>query len=55
VTQENSINSNNQNEGENEDEPIAPIRPPIHQKTKNWYSGFCNRWFSLFGVRLIFD
>lgn len=38
-------------EQENEDiEPIAPIRPPIHSKTKNWYSGFCNRWASLLGV-----
>lgn len=36
--------------GEGDDEPIAPIRPPIHQKTKNWYSGFCNRWASLMGV-----
>lgn len=31
-------------------EPIAPIRPPIHSKTKNWYSGFCNRWASLIGA-----
>lgn len=36
--------------GDADDEPIAPIRPPIHQKTKNWYSGFCNRWASLMGV-----
>ncbi|XP_037931672.1 solute carrier family 12 member 8-like [Teleopsis dalmanni] len=36
---------------ENEDEePIAPIRPPIHSKTKNWYSGYCNRWASLLGA-----
>lgn len=34
----------------NEEEPIAPIRPPIHSKTKNWYSIFCNRWASLVGV-----
>lgn len=33
-----------------EEEPIAPIRPPIHSKTKNWYSGFCNRWASLMGA-----
>lgn len=33
-----------------DDEPIAPIRPPIHSKTKNWYSSFCNRWASLIGV-----
>lgn len=35
---------------EEDNEPIAPIRPPIHQKTKNWYSGFCNRWASLMGA-----
>ncbi|BFG00252.1 solute carrier family 12 member 8 [Drosophila madeirensis] len=35
---------------EDENEPIAPIRPPIHSKTKNWYSGYCNRWFSLGGA-----
>lgn len=34
-------------------EPTAPIRSAIHQKTKNWYSGFCNRWASLLGVSLI--
>lgn len=49
-----SVNSNNPNDGDvtndADDEPIAPIRPPIHQKTKNWYSGFCNRWASLMGV-----
>lgn len=47
-----SVNSNyvEGETGEGEDEPIAPIRPPIHQKTKNWYSGFCNRWASLMGV-----
>ncbi|KAH8245724.1 hypothetical protein KR038_001218 [Drosophila bunnanda] len=39
-----------QGNGENEPEPIAPIRPPIHSKTKNWYSGYCNRWASLLGV-----
>lgn len=36
-----------------EDEPIAPIRPPIHSKTKNWYSIFCNRWASLVGVNVM--
>lgn len=47
-----SVNSNNvEGETDADDEPIAPIRPPIHQKTKNWYSGFCNRWASLMGVR----
>jgi potassium/chloride transporter 8 len=50
-----SVNSNhvesdlNPNE-DDDDLPIAPIRPPIHQKTKNWYSGFCNRWASLLGA-----
>ncbi|XP_020801761.1 solute carrier family 12 member 8 [Drosophila serrata] len=39
-----------QGNGENEPEPIAPIRPPIHSKTKNWYSGYCNRWASLLGA-----
>ncbi|XP_023174570.1 solute carrier family 12 member 8 [Drosophila hydei] len=37
-------------EVDDENEPIAPIRPPIHSKTKNWYSGFCNRWASLLGA-----
>lgn len=47
-----SVNSNyiEGETGDGEEEPIAPIRPPIHQKTKNWYSGFCNRWASLMGV-----
>jgi solute carrier family 12 (potassium/chloride transporters), member 8 len=47
-----SVNSTNIEgvEGDADDEPIAPIRPPIHSKTKNWYSGFCNRWASLMGV-----
>ncbi|XP_058167236.1 solute carrier family 12 member 8 isoform X2 [Anopheles ziemanni] len=44
----NSVN-NTSSIGEADDEPIAPIRPPIHSKTKNWYSGFCNRWASLLG------
>lgn len=43
-------NTNNENEGD-EEEPIAPNRPHIHSKTKNWYSGFCNRYASLLGVR----
>jgi solute carrier family 12 (potassium/chloride transporters), member 8 len=34
-----------------DDEPIVPtVQAPIHSKTKNWYSGFCNRWASLLGV-----
>lgn len=44
ATTQQSINNDDDNE------PIAPIRPPIHSKTKNWYSGFCNRWASLIGV-----
>ncbi|XP_053951316.1 solute carrier family 12 member 8 [Anastrepha ludens] len=35
-----------------DEEPIAPIRLPIHSKTKNWYSPFCNRWASLMGTFL---
>ncbi|XP_073828048.1 solute carrier family 12 member 8 [Musca autumnalis] len=52
----NSTNAEGNLEGvttalDNEDEePIAPIRPPIHSKTKNWYSGYCNRWASLLGA-----
>lgn len=33
-----------------DDEPMAQPIAPIHQKTKNWYSNFCNRWASLFGA-----
>lgn len=55
--EESSVNSNHVDDdtitseaaGDNDDEPIAPI-PAIHQKTKNWYSGFCNRWASLLGA-----
>ncbi|KAH8331891.1 hypothetical protein KR067_001898 [Drosophila pandora] len=39
-----------QEQNQDEAEPIAPIRPPIHSKTKNWYSGYCNRWASLLGA-----
>lgn len=50
----NSTNTDSVLEGvttnNDDEEPIAPIRPPIHSKTKNWYSGFCNRWASLLGV-----
>lgn len=35
---------------DDDQEPVAPIRPPIHSKTKNWYSGYCNRWASLIGA-----
>lgn len=35
----------------NEDhEPIIQPIVPIHSKTKNWYSNYCNRWVSLFGA-----
>lgn len=47
------FNSTNAAAGEivNENEPIVPVaRPHIHSKTKNWYSGFCNRWASLAGA-----
>lgn len=43
-------NTNNDEHEVNEEEPIAPNRPHIHSKTKNWYSGFCNRYASLLGV-----
>ncbi|CAD7077678.1 unnamed protein product [Hermetia illucens] len=50
----NSTNISNDNTATSsvtaDDEPIAPIRPSIHSKTKNWYSGFCNRWASLLGA-----
>lgn len=45
-------NDENSSIATGEEEPIAPIRPPIHSKTKNWYSGFCNRWASLIGAIL---
>lgn len=41
------INVNNE-----DDEPIAQPIVPIHSKTKNWYSNYCNRWVSLFGAIL---
>lgn len=55
-SQQNSTNEQHENDEDSariipDDEPIAPIRPPIHSKTKNWYSIFCNRWASLIGVR----
>lgn len=46
---ENALNTSGDNVNA-EEEPIAPIRPPIHSKTKNWYSAYCNRWASLLGV-----
>lgn len=33
-------------------EPITQPIVPIHSKTKNWYSNYCNRWVSLFGTIL---
>ncbi|XP_016937093.2 solute carrier family 12 member 8 [Drosophila suzukii] len=44
------IGSEQDQEQGDDAEPIAPIRPPIHSKTKNWYSGYCNRWASLLGA-----
>lgn len=35
-----------------DEEPIAQPIVPIHSKTKNWYSIYCNRWVSLFGAIL---
>ncbi|XP_017030527.1 solute carrier family 12 member 8 [Drosophila kikkawai] len=48
--QEQGTGGDNDTVAEAEAEPIAPIRPPIHSKTKNWYSGYCNRWASLLGA-----
>lgn len=36
--------------GNDDEEPIAQPTVPIHSKTKNWYSVFCNRYVSLFGA-----
>lgn len=53
----NSTNAENPSAMAGDDEePMAPsIRPPIHSKTKNWYSAYCNRWASLIGVRNVVD
>lgn len=32
----------------------SPMAPHIHSKTTNWYSNFCNRYLSLFGVSVFF-
>lgn len=54
-----SINSTNNTDqqnvgqggyGNDDEEPIAQPTVPIHSKTKNWYSVFCNRYVSLFGA-----
>ncbi|XP_055320204.1 solute carrier family 12 member 8 [Sitodiplosis mosellana] len=49
-----SVNSTNAqvNVNNDDDEPIAQPIAPIHSKTKNWYSNYCNRWVSLFGAIL---
>lgn len=62
VAQDQSINSTNNMDNHldheqeqsqiinEDDEPITQPIVPIHSKTKNWYSNFCNRWASLFGA-----
>lgn len=49
-----SVNSTNAqiNVSNDDEEPIAQPIIPIHSKTKNWYSIYCNRWVSLFGAIL---
>lgn len=49
-----SVNSTNAqiNVTNDDEEPIAQPIAPIHSKTKNWYSNYCNRWVSLFGAVL---
>lgn len=53
-----SINSTNAQQihaaTNNDDEEPITAQPiiPIHSKTKNWYSIYCNRWVSLFGAIL---
>lgn len=49
-----SVNSTNAqiNVSNDDEEPIAQPIAPIHSKTKNWYSIYCNRWVSLFGAIL---
>ena len=53
VQQSDSVNSNLDGIEPNDEVPLAQIRPNIHSKTKNWYSGYCNRWASLIGVSLL--
>lgn len=45
-----STNSTNVVEGEENGPLTANRQQNIHSKTKNWYSGFCNRWASLAGA-----
>lgn len=53
VNSSNSTNAQiNLSNGDDDGEPIAQPIAPIHSKTKNWYSIYCNRWVSLFGAIL---
>lgn len=59
MSQDPSTNSTNEQENNaqisvdnDEDAPITQPIAPIHSKTKNWYSNYCNRWASLFGAIL---
>lgn len=50
----NSTNAQQNHSANNDDEEPITAQPiiPIHSKTKNWYSIYCNRWVSLFGAIL---
>lgn len=50
----NSTNAQQNHSTNNDDEEPITAQPiiPIHSKTKNWYSMYCNRWVSLFGAIL---
>lgn len=50
----NSTNAQQNHATNNDDEEPITAQPiiPIHSKTKNWYSIYCNRWVSLFGAIL---
>lgn len=50
----NSTNAQQIHATNNDDEEPITAQPiiPIHSKTKNWYSIYCNRWVSLFGALL---
>lgn len=50
----NSTNAQQIHATNNDDEEPITAQPiiPIHSKTKNWYSIYCNRWVSLFGAIL---
>jgi hypothetical protein len=51
----NSTNGNNAGDGDSANSDVQPIQPirlqPISQKSGNWYSVWCNRYASFFGVR----